>query len=580
MRLPSSRCAAVLVTLGLAGQGCSGDAPTHLGDNHGSSGTGSGGASRAGAGAGAMPGAAGSIPVIGSGGTGGAGGIPQHPPACGNGELTPNEACDDGNQVGGDGCAADCLSVEQGYSCSIPGRACQPIARCGDALVSPNEPCDDGNVADGDGCSATCRVEIGSKCSGSPSVCSHTVGGDGVVEGAESCDDGNPAPFDGCSARCQTEPDCTLGACKSSCGDGLIIGEQCDDGNTVSGDGCSADCRVESGFTCDADSGCEKLNGSCVVRTDVIYRDFTGETTGEHPDFTGDCDLATVPGLVDPHLDAEGKPVLLADGPNDACITTKASYSEWYRTDRVNVSVVGLITLFDNGQGGFVNRYGANGEKWVDADGVGYDGSPLFFPIDGLGKMEPGSGACVNGRYGEPPAGYVSTPHNFHFTSEVTHWFKYDATTDATLAFTGDDDVWVFLNGILAVDIGGVHHPADGSVSINATTAAPFGLVAGNVYAIKVFQAERKICGSSFKLTLAGFDAGASNCRAQCGDGIVQLGEECDDGINDGGYAECGPGCKLAQFCGDGIVQSGEDCDDGNMIDGDGCPSSCRIIER
>jgi cysteine-rich repeat protein len=48
--------------------------------------------------------------------------------------------------------------------------------------------------------------------------------------------------------------------------------------------------------------------------------------------------------------------------------------------------------------------------------------------------------------------------------------------------------------------------------------------------------------------------------------------------VNDGGYGQCGPGCVLGAYCGDGIVQAGEDCDDGNLIDGDACPSSCRIL--
>src|SRR5438128_765937 len=31
------------------------------------------------------------------------------PRACGNGERTTDEACDDGNQIDGDGCSATCL---------------------------------------------------------------------------------------------------------------------------------------------------------------------------------------------------------------------------------------------------------------------------------------------------------------------------------------------------------------------------------------------------------------------------------------------------------------------------------------
>jgi len=59
----------------------------------------------------------------------------------------------------------------------------------------------------------------------------------------------------------------------------------------------------------------------------------------------------------------------------------------------------------------------------------------------------------------------------------------------------------------------------------------------------------------------------------ECGDGIVQEPEQCDDGnlIN-------GDGCNMFcqnEFCGDGIVQAPEQCDDGNLISGDGCSNLC-----
>jgi fibro-slime domain-containing protein len=168
--------------------------------------------------------------------------------------------------------------------------------------------------------------------------------------------------------------------------------------------------------------------------------------------------------------------------------------------------------------------------------------------------------------------------HNFHFTTEVVYWFEYQASLSPTLDFTGDDDVWVFINGKLVVDLGGAHVPENGSVTLNAATASMLGLANGNVYEIRVFHAERKANGSSFELTLAGFNTARSECTPICGDGIVTLGEECDDGVNDGGYGECEPGCVLGPRCGDGIVQDGEDCDDGNRLDGDACGSACRRL--
>ena len=133
--------------------------------------------------------------------------------------------------------------------CRVAGKACTP--KCGDGITSGAEACDDGNNDSGDGCSATCHLELGWKCTGSPSKCTSTVCGDKNVEGAEGCDDGNSLPFDGCSIDCQKEPTCTSGqGCTSQCGDGIVLNEECDDGNAGGGDGCSKDCKVEPGWTC------------------------------------------------------------------------------------------------------------------------------------------------------------------------------------------------------------------------------------------------------------------------------------------------------------------------------------------
>ncbi len=59
----------------------------------------------------------------------------------------------------------------------------------------------------------------------------------------------------------------------------------------------------------------------------------------------------------------------------------------------------------------------------------------------------------------------------------------------------------------------------------------------------------------------------------RCGDGIVQAGEDCDDG-NTIDTDACRNTCALAS-CGDGLLQADEVCDDGNTIDTDDCMNSC-----
>ncbi len=559
--------------------------------------------------------------------------------SCGDGLLTDNEACDDGNVEPGDGCSADCRTVQDGWSCNPPGKPCHPVALCGDGVIIAPEQCDDGNTARDDGCNDLCMVEVGFKCNtASPSTCVPTICGDNVIEGAETCDDGNTLPADGCDIHCQLEPVCAgTAGCTSSCGDGLIIDEECDDGNNISGDGCSADCKEETGYQCE-----QPDVATGMIEVPIIYKDFLSSHEDFERNLSG-CD-GIAAGMLQDELDANGKPVFAQEvtegvaNDTDTEVKTACGYSDafddWYDHSDKSAIVVSTLKLYATGTGDFCNRWGDDGEQWQlwvwgnwccleENDGEWcnldnesncnncaeiysdacrgsadsyccasiekFDGSPFFFPLDGSG-ITPTSEYVTAGTappYANWQAEDVATAeagltlpddyslsHNFHFTSEVRFWFQYDASKEQVLTFLGDDDVWVFINGHLEVDLGGVHIPLESSVNIN-----DLGLEDGKVYEIALFQAERQTNGSSYKLTLSGFSTSRSECRPGCGDGIIGVGEECDDGINDGGYGECGKDCKMTEYCGDGIVQKEhEDCDDGNTINDSTCPSSCRNI--
>ena len=338
--------------------------------------------------------------------------------------------------------------------------------------------------------------------------------GDGVRVIPEQCDDGNTMPFDGCSSDCRNEPICIgSGPCTSKCGDGIVLGEECDDGNTVGGDGCSPSCTVEPGYACSQ----PPIGDSMPVS--VVYRDFRAHTPAEFEANLTSSVSAAYPGMVQSDLDADGKPVYTGLTAGNI---TSATFAGWYRnTDGVNHATATTLALWDNHNGTYVNRWGSNGEQWiVIATGQTLDGTPLFFPVDGdtftpaaeLSPAEIPSPYAPSGTFDKDSTGNYRQ-HNFSFTSEIRYWFKYEAEQSVRVDVLGDDDVWVFINKKLAIDVGGVHLPMAGSVTLDAITAATLGLVDGSIYEVAVFQAERHIDTSTFRFALAGFNTAPSACK-------------------------------------------------------------------
>lgn len=214
---------------------------------------------------------------------------------------------------------------------------------------------------------------------------------------------------------------------------------------------------------------------------EVTYRDFTED----HPDFempfSGDEVRLT---LLEPQLDAEGKPVfrdsigcpwsqtnphVCADWtPTQKVIESKASFDQWYRTvPGVNQEFQKDLVLTETpaGSGNYVYE------------------SNEFFPLG-------------------PQEGFGTTPRNgqnrnYLFTTEIHLTFTYKA--GQTFSFRGDDDLWIFINDKLALDLGSMHNPAEGVIDFDAQ-ASELGIVPNRVYRMDVFHAERHTQVSSFRI--------------------------------------------------------------------------------
>ena len=209
------------------------------------------------------------------------------------------------------------------------------------------------------------------------------------------------------------------------------------------------------------------VDAPCNHELRPTVRDFRGyaATSGpRHPDFEAP-NVTGYKGIVQSLLGADQKPVYAPVGATPAT-TSKSNFDQWYRdVDGVNLRFDDVVLPLAQDP--------ARPEVYV------YD-DQTFFPIDGRGWDD--CAFCTN---------------NFHFTTEIHLMFPYRG--GETFTFRGDDDVFLFINGHLAIDLGGVHPAEAATVDLDAR-ASELGITRGSSYQMDIFQAERHTDYSTFRI--------------------------------------------------------------------------------
>lgn len=261
------------------------------------------------------------------------------------------------------------------------------------------------------------------------------------------------------------------GACLALGALAILLGAGCGDDAGADGGGAAGGGRADAGAGGAGGAGGGELvtvgpgpgaggssatgGAGCNGRLLGKIRDFRED----HPDF--EFELGVDPGIVLPQLGDDGKPVYDEQGDHPTT-NGRESFDQWFRdVPGVNAPIELSIQLVQ-GEGGV----------WTFDDSA-------FFPIDGRGFGDEGH------------------PHNYHFTFELRTTFRYRG--GEVFRFRGDDDLFTFINGRLAIDLGGVHGAMEAEIDLDAR-AEELGIEVGEVYPLDFFFAERHTTESNFRI--------------------------------------------------------------------------------
>ena len=511
------------------------------------------------------------------------------PSVCGNGVLEGDEECDDGtgdpnSAADGDGCSATC-TVEDGWECdeAEPTTCTQLVCGDGKVTVSLGEECDDNVLppADGDGCSATCTVEDSWECNGEPSVCVERYCGDGVITASlgEACDDGEEPPVDG--------------------------------------DGCSATCTVEDDYICTGQpSVCTSVSDLCPSGAEACAAfnilpgtGFWLAVPGEKDTFFQLFDFPDV-GMSNVTDGQWGpSPIMLAKWAGGDLTWIGDSYIGATLNDDIQdlAAAAGTVCLHirqDPADTGWLDCAGgvkaSDVSLSVDSNFNAPDGAPILSLPDGPATGPAGTAVVrvemqvvLTSKNGTDCNGVdysgvevVKTAFTtLTATSELLEpWLGSPPLGDPNVDQILTMDGWEFNCGTWGT--------GDGSISSIVAPLYSLGFPAplpGNP-PVDVAMMPR------FELAQTAWPTG----NEECGNGVIEAGELCDDGTGDPNSMVDGDGCSVTctiesgwvctgqpsvcheVVCGDGAVEGDEQCDDGtgdpnSMVDGDGCAADCTV---
>ncbi|EGG15398.1 PA14 domain-containing protein [Cavenderia fasciculata] len=215
-------------------------------------------------------------------------------------------------------------------------------------------------------------------------------------------------------------------------------------------------------------------------RLPSLIRDQTPE---RNPDFEIDNPNRVITGIVKKELGKDSKPVYCCGNDsypsrlNGYVVHNQSTFNSWFNNvPGVNIPIPFTLTLTKNSTDPLMDTYTFNNDA--------------FFPIEGKGWEAPGADPMIRKRK------YL---HNFHFCMETHAFFTFSGIANQFINVRGDDDLWLFINKQLVVDLGSPHsYLIGGSRSL---VLDKLGLVKDMVYAFDLFFCERHSMESHLQLS-------------------------------------------------------------------------------
>jgi len=499
---------------------------------------------------------------------------------CGNGIVDVGEQCDDSNTISGDGCSSVCI-----------------IEFCGDGIVQAGlgEQCDDGNTLSGDGCSSTCQIEV--------AIC-----GNGIVESGEQCDGGacctsicafEPSTTEcrtsaglcdvaesctGSSAECPADAVETAGTeCRASAGV-CDVAETCN-GFSVS---CPADLVQPDGTSCSDTLFC---NGDEICQAGVCL---SGTPIG--------CSANNIPGINTCTNIPDGNSVTLdsravfistCNEATDSCTTGALTITH---TCALSCGADSACDGIAPGTGKCTAQCTVKGcTSDADCDDGAF--------CNGAETCDLNTFTCLSGTAPSTDDGVTCTVDSCDETTDtIVHTPNDNLCNDG--AFCNGQETCDAINDCQAGT--SVDCSANNIGGINTCNNIPdniFTTLDTRQEFISTCNEAADSCTTGDETITHACDIAV--CGAECENDAQCTDTDCDnlDGCVGNDYydyadvansctASCGcelnacgsptitlddSRCVEPSVCGNGIVESGEECDDGNTISGDGCSATCTL---